>query len=452
MKLYTAVWILLAVCFISAFHVKDVSAATGFQKIDGKTYYIKADGTKHTGWLYLNNNTYFFDTKTAAMVTGWVKSPSGSVRYFYGGSGKMATGWVANEKGEMRFFYPSSGIMATGWVKSTGGSVRYFYGGSGKMATGWVANEKGQKRYFNTNTGIMLTGWCRNSSYQYRYFRRDNGIMATGLNTITGELYYFNESDGIRCQKGITKVGDYTYCFATSSGKAYRGWLTTGGKKYYFGEDYRMYQGRTASIDGVNYTFDADGVSRQSNYVFNGTCVKVEEEGRTYNLVKEFLEHPGVADGTVSDLELLAIFAETEAGWQGFDGMEAAALSMLNRTISPKREFPRTLRYVLYQGITAAQYSVVKNGTVLKRLNGQGWWYKDEAFRAAQSAMNKFNAYVKNGTPRKVNGFPKEDFNYMSFMMPEVFFSLNLAFEKMDYFTYVTPNESTTFFVEWIDR
>ena len=45
---------------------------------------------------------------------------------------------------------------------------------------------------------------------------------------------------------------------------------------------------------------------------------------------EEFLEHPGIADGKVSDLDLLAAVCDAEAGDQGVVGMEAVALCVLN--------------------------------------------------------------------------------------------------------------------------
>ena len=44
---------------------KEVQAATaGFKTIDGKTYYIKSDGSKQKGWLTLGGYKYYFNTKT----------------------------------------------------------------------------------------------------------------------------------------------------------------------------------------------------------------------------------------------------------------------------------------------------------------------------------------------------------------------------------------------------
>lgn len=57
----------------------------------------------------------------------------------------------------------------------------------------------------------------------------------------------------------------------------------------------------------------------------------IEKNARNYTVMKEYLSHPGVANGEKSDLDLLAAFCESEAGNQGLVGMEAVVLTVLNR-------------------------------------------------------------------------------------------------------------------------
>ena len=69
-----------------------VEAATkkGFQKINGKQYYILKSGAKAKGWLTLKQNgkqkKYYFDTKTGIQKKGW-QTINGSRYYF--GSGNL---------------------------------------------------------------------------------------------------------------------------------------------------------------------------------------------------------------------------------------------------------------------------------------------------------------------------------------------------------------------------
>ena len=78
---------------------------------------------------------------------------------------------------------------------------------------------------------------------------------------------------------------------------------------------------------------------------------------------------------------------------------------------------------------------IVTNNQLLKRLNGQ-FIDRASAYEAAQQALDSFNAYVLNGTPRTVSGIKAKDFNYKYFMMTSAFWKQPLNFKKVVYETY----------------
>ena len=203
------------------------------------------------------------------------------------------------------------------------------------------------------------------------------------------------------------------------------------------------------AIDGTTYRFDSNGVATKTSsddYTLDGNYVKVYDakNGKYYYMEKQFIQHPGIADGTVSDLDLLAAVCDAEAGDQGVIGMEAVALCVLNCTIDEYREFPSQIRYVVYQG-KPTQYAVVTDGALLKRLNGQ-FEDRTNAYAAAKAAMEMFNDYVNRGTKRSLPGFTTKDFNYKFFMTPAAFKAQNLNFSKLEYEQY----KGHVFFVDWI--
>lgn len=79
------------------------TAAKGWLKIDGKTYYIQKDGTRKTGWLKTSSGAkYYFDKNGVMYKSKWVKMKSGT-KYYFLSNGKAATGVVTIDKTEYKF-------------------------------------------------------------------------------------------------------------------------------------------------------------------------------------------------------------------------------------------------------------------------------------------------------------------------------------------------------------
>ena len=454
MKKHRNIWkscLLLSVIAVFVLGCFSVSAATktGFVTENGKTYYINKDGSRQKGWLELNGRKYYFNRTTGVQLKGWAKDSSGKViRYFTKGAGYMVTGNLKDSKGNIRYFDEKTGLLTRGWRTDAKGYKYYYYSGSGVMATGWVQDKKLQRRYFSKANGRMLTGWVENSAGNYRYFHPTSGILYVGLQKVGEDYYYFSKTTGLRYEKGFGTVGSKKYYFDKKTGKMKTGWLEEDGKKYYFESSGAMVVNDVRAIDGATYKFDENGVASKvdSNYVIDGKYVKVfdAKNNKWYYMEKEFLEHPGIADGTVSDLDLLAAVCDAEAGDQGLVGMEAVALCVLNCTVDKYKEFPSQIRYVVYQG-KPNQYAVVIDGALIKRLKGQ-FEDRTNAYAAAKAAMAMFNDYINKGTARTLPGFKKKDFDYKFFMTPQAFWAQNLNFSKLDYEQY----KGHMFFVDWI--
>ena len=434
MKGLMLVCLLLAGCAFFSHSATEVQAATaGFKTVGGKTYYIKSDGSKQKGWLTLGKYKYYFNKTTGVQVKGWLNVNGQKTYYFTSQKGAMVTGWLTDSRKRKRYFNPKTGKLTRGWMKNSKGKKYYFTSGEGIMATGWLKNSKGQKRYFHSTSGVMATGWLKNTSKNISYyFDPETGYMTTGWRRISGKKYYFS----------------------TSNGSMATGLKTIDGKKYYFKTDGSMAVSTTVTVGGVTYTISSTGVATvktsHSNQNLSNGNVKVydTQNSRYYTMVKEYKTHPGIANGKTTDEALLAALCESEAGDQGKIGMEAVALCVLNRTIKKDKEFPSTVRGVIYESMvngTYPQYSVVRDGALLKRLNGN-FENRTLAYQAAKKAMTIFNNYVKNGKSRTLTGFKQKDFNYMYFMMNSSFKKQPLTFSKVKYEVY----KDHTFFVDWV--
>ena len=75
----------------------------GFQTQDGLRYYY-IDGQKHTGWLTLEDDRYFF-AEDGQMHTGWLED--GEDKYYFLPDGRMAKGQVVLDEGT--FYFASTG-------------------------------------------------------------------------------------------------------------------------------------------------------------------------------------------------------------------------------------------------------------------------------------------------------------------------------------------------------
>ena len=120
----------------------EAAAKKGWQKINGKQYYILQNGSKAKGLTVLNDKVYYFDKKTGVQQKGW-KTIDG-YRYYFG-------------IGNLKTCKPQELNAAVGWRQDGDGNRRYF-NSQGRMVTQWLTL-KDKKYYFDKSTGIMKKGW-----------------------------------------------------------------------------------------------------------------------------------------------------------------------------------------------------------------------------------------------------------------------------------------------------
>ena len=230
--------------FLKGYHFIDI--VTGWQVIDGKTYYFDDSGNKVTGWQKIGRNTYYFD-KDGVMQTGWqvidgnkfYLGDDGVMRiswqlidedwYYFYRDGKMATGWLFSGS-DWYYLDKATGAAVTGWLFS--GNDWYYMNADCSMATGWV--KSGGKWYYMRESGAMATGWIKSGGNWY-YLSRDNGDMLTGWILSGGDWYYLNES-----------------------GAMITGWRYSGDSWYYFDDSGAMVTG-SYTVNGIDYEFDDSG-------------------------------------------------------------------------------------------------------------------------------------------------------------------------------------------------
>jgi len=268
------------------FDPKTYCAVTGLKKISGKLYYFDSSGWAKSGTKKIKGVTYFFSEGTNEAYTGWFKNKDGSHSYFDGAKGKLIGPGKFKIKGKSYYIdaygrrktpTPAQSSRAGKWGKIKG--VKCFYGTNGKLLTG-LQTIDGDIYYFDKN-GKMKTGLQKvKGSYYYfgksgaesgvikikgkeYYFSPSSCQMLTGLIKIKGKYRYYDEK-GVRRSGWITTAtGDRIYI--TTSGLK-TGLVKIGKKTYCFGEDGIM---RT----GVQQVTNANGKQMTCLFDKNGAMV-----------------------------------------------------------------------------------------------------------------------------------------------------------------------------------
>ena len=165
-----------------------------------------------------------------------------------GNSGNVIKSGLYEENEQLYYIDENGKRVVNKW--ETVNEKTYYFGADGYALSG-MKKVDGKYYWFNT---------------KYHYMYRNHRVTRTN-----GDIYYFG-SDGVRYEGGMTQVTEKgkvnTYYFQ-KNGKAYKGWLTLKGKKYYF------YNGSTAAsgtrAENITLTSSKNIVS-----VFNaeGVCVK----------------------------------------------------------------------------------------------------------------------------------------------------------------------------------
>ncbi|MCQ2533802.1 MAG: DUF4214 domain-containing protein [Clostridia bacterium] len=238
-------------------------------------FFVDEQGIVQTsGWQMDDwHNKYYVDSSTHETVTGWQDIDGNT--YYFDEFGCMRTGDIKIDS--TYYFFNSDGILQTqpGWYIV--GIKRFYLDNDGKLVTGWQTID-GKKYYFNRNA---LTGLVHFSDNRYRYFD-DNGVMQTncwcyGYNVNGKWGCYYVDSDG-KTVKDWQTIGGKKYYF-NSDCMVQFGWLTLDTGKYYFDSHAAMQTG-WQQIEGEWYYFNEDGSMVADDWIpHKGKWCYLKEDG-----------------------------------------------------------------------------------------------------------------------------------------------------------------------------
>ena len=198
---------------------------TGWQEIDGDTYYFSSDYALQIGWLEQDGNKYYLHT-----------------------DGKRAEGW--QEIDSNRYLFDENGILQIGWQELNGKPC--YLDKNGNPVSGWL-DDNGNRYYLEEN-GCPTYGLVNLEGHTY--FFGDDGVMVTGWQEVDGTKRYFL-GDGMLAT-GFLEIDGKTYCF-NEDGAMITGWYARGEYDHYFHEDGTMAIGPTV-IDGNQHYFTPKGI------------------------------------------------------------------------------------------------------------------------------------------------------------------------------------------------
>ena len=212
----------------------DVQAGTArqlgnnWQQMNGSWYWIE-NGRVATGWRVINGKWYYLNPADGRMLTGFYKDATGQL-FYSDGSGAMlsTTGWYLMNG--TWYWVNGNGSLATGWINV--GGTWYYMGENGAMKTGWY-QVKGVW-YYSNGSGAMQTGWLNRGGTWY--YLTGSGAMATGWSNLGGTWYYLNPGNGDMVGAGWHLINNKWYYFGGSGAMYSNRWIGN----YYVGGNGEM--------------------------------------------------------------------------------------------------------------------------------------------------------------------------------------------------------------------
>ena len=257
---------------------------TGPKKVvadDGSRYLVYSDGTHYTGWYTFTNGkraycdpknngafstglkkigekTWYFTAAGFLSTSSGVKTIDGR-KYLLNGTGAVKTGWYRlNDKYKM-YFSPDKLYALTGF-KTVDGKY-YYFDSHGRVKTVAGVRKINGNRYYSRANGSFVSGWVKTADNKKMYFDPENYKAKKGLKQIGGKYYIFRDN-GCLLEAGTPLYKGNKY-WVGKNGALKSGWLTWKNMRLYFNpKNFRAYVNTTKTIDGIEYSFNADGVAK----------------------------------------------------------------------------------------------------------------------------------------------------------------------------------------------
>ena len=271
---------------------------------EDRTMYYE-DGTAVTGFITIQEKSYYFDEETSIKVTDGLKNINGGY-YYFSENGVIQHRWRTID-GERYYFAPSNGKAATGLSKIEGDY--YFFGTTGKRKEG-LKTINGNKYYFSKNDGKAAKGLKVIDNNRYYFGSQYKAVK--GWKTVDKNRYYFSKKNFV-AYKGLKKINGKYYYF-NKKAKMLTGWKTVEGNKYYFSTSKKtLGQAATGTvkINGKTYKFTKNGHLITDKQKMKKKAYSISSPTKYLILVNKTTHKVGVFKGKKNDWKLIKYWSCT---------------------------------------------------------------------------------------------------------------------------------------------
>ena len=202
---------------------------TGWQTIDGYTYYYDKNGNYLTGVNKISGYYYYFNA-SGIMRTGW-RTYKGDTYYFSKSSSAYGRALTGLRKITGSYYYfNKEGIMCTGWKKISGSKYFFHTKGEEKGAASTGLTKVGKKIYLFDKTG-RLQDYTADSMDKKAYNMSSDTayLILVSRNAHTVAIYKGSSKHWTRIKTFTCTVGASntptvtgTYKMGTTSNKAFK--------------------------------------------------------------------------------------------------------------------------------------------------------------------------------------------------------------------------------------
>lgn len=173
----------------------------GWVTLEGKTYYLKKDGTRYTGFLTLNGKKYYLNPS----LTYGFRRVNGKRYYFDWATGAARTGWQTVKK-KTRYFLKAGNMASSRWINLKG---KYYFikkDGTCVPPSTWL-KVKG-KQYYISQKGYRVTGSKKIKGKRY-FFRKDGSLITNQSSYKVKGQYYEIGENGVAVKVSAMKAQCY---------------------------------------------------------------------------------------------------------------------------------------------------------------------------------------------------------------------------------------------------